>query len=147
MPELLLEIGTEEIPSGFMPRALEAMKELIQKEFQTHRLGFEEIKSLGTPRRLVLTAGGVAPAQEKRFLEVLGPAKRIAFDEKGEPTKAALGFAKGQGIPVEELQIVKTEKGEYLCARKEEKGEETARLLPAILTRLISSIPFPKSMR
>ena len=147
MPELLLEIGTEEIPSGFMPRALEAMSELMQKEFQTHRLGFEEIKSLGTPRRLVLTASGVAPAQEKRFLEVLGPAKRIAFDEKGEPTKAALGFAKGQGIPVEELQMVKTDKGEYLCARKEEKGEETARLLPAILTRLISSIPFPKSMR
>ena len=147
MPELLLEIGTEEIPSGFMPRALEAMRDLMQKEFQTHRLGFGEIKSLGTPRRLVVTAVGLAPAQEQRFLEVMGPAKRIAFDEKGQPTKAALGFAKGQGIPVENLQVVKTEKGEYICARKEEKGEETGRLLPAMLTRLISSIPFPKSMR
>jgi glycyl-tRNA synthetase beta chain len=147
MPELLLEIGTEEIPSGFMPRALEAMRDLLQKEFQTHRLGFEEIKSLGTPRRLVVNAAGVAPGQERRSLEVLGPAKRIAFDEKGEPTKAALGFAKGQGVPVESLQVVKTEKGEYICARKEEKGEETGQLLPAILTRLIASIPFPKSMR
>ena len=142
MSELLLEIGTEEIPSGFMPRALEAMKDLLQKEFQTHRIGFQEIKSLGTPRRLVVTASGVAAAQEQRLLEVLGPAKRIAFDEKGQPTKAALGFAKGQGIPVEDLQIVKTEKGEYLCARKEEKGEETSRLLPAILPRLISATPF-----
>ncbi|MBP1715497.1 MAG: glycyl-tRNA synthetase beta chain [Deltaproteobacteria bacterium] len=147
MSELLLEIGTEEIPSGFMPRALEAMKDLLQKEFQTHRLAFQEVKSLGTPRRLVVTASGVAAAQEQRFLEVIGPAKRIAFDEKGQPTKAALGFAKGQGIPVEDLQIAKTEKGEYICARKEEKGEETSRLLPAILTRLISAIPFPKSMR
>lgn len=147
MSELLLEIGTEEIPSGFMPRALEAMKDLLQKEFQTHRIGFQEVKSQGTPRRLVVTASGVAAAQEQRFLEVLGPAKRIAFDEKGQPTKAALGFAKGQGIPVEDLQIAKTEKGEYLCARKEEKGEETSRLLPAILSRLISATPFPKSMR
>jgi len=147
MSELLLEIGTEEIPSGFMPRALEAMKDLLQKEFQTHRIGFQEVKSQGTPRRLVVTASGVAAAQEQRFLEVLGPAKRIAFDEKGQPTKAALGFAKGQGIPVEDLQIAKTEKGEYLCARKEEKGEETSRLLPAIHSRLISTTPFPKSMR
>ncbi len=147
MPELLLEIGTEEIPSGFMPRALEAMRDLLQKEFQAHRIGFEEVKSLGTPRRLVVMASGVAAAQEKRLLEVLGPAKRIAFDEKGQPTKAALGFARGQGIPIEDLQVVKTEKGEYLCARKEETGEETGRLLPAILTRLISATPFPKSMR
>jgi len=147
MPELLLEIGTEEIPSGFMPRALEAMKDLLQKEFQTNRIGFQEIRSLGTPRRLVATVGEVAAAQEQRFLEVIGPAKRIAFDEKGQPTKAALGFAKGQGIPVEDLKIAKTEKGEYVCARKQEKGEETSKLLPAILTRFIAAIPFPKSMR
>jgi glycyl-tRNA synthetase beta chain len=147
MSELLLEIGTEEIPSGFMPRALEAMKDLLAKEFQTHRIGFEEIRSLGTPRRLVVMAAGVAPAQEQRVLEVLGPAKRIAFDEEGRPTKAALGFARGQGVSVEDLRVAQTEKGEYLCARKEERGEETGRLLPAILPRLIAAVPFPKSMR
>jgi glycyl-tRNA synthetase beta chain len=147
MAELLLEIGTEEIPSGYVSRALEAMKDLLEKEFQTQRIGFHEVRSLGTPRRLVVTAGGVATAQEQRVREVMGPAKRIAFDEQGMPTKAALGFAKGQGIPVEALQIVTTEKGEYICARKEEKGEETGQLLPAIFPRLIASIPFPKSMR
>jgi glycyl-tRNA synthetase beta chain len=147
MAELLLEIGTEEIPSGFIPRALEAMKGLLEKELLNHRIGFQEVKSLGTPRRLVLTAGEVATSQEKRVREVIGPAKRIAFDDQGIPTKAALGFAKGQGIPVEDLQIVSTEKGEYVCARKEEKGEETSLLLPEIFPRLIASIPFSKSMR
>jgi len=147
MPELLLEIGTEEIPSGFIPRALEDMKALLEREFQSNRLSFNEVKALGTPRRLVLTATGVAPSQERRLLEVIGPAKHIAFDGNGQPTKAAQGFARGQGIAVEELHIVKTERGEYVCARKEEHGEETFNLLPLILPRLISSISFPKSMR
>jgi len=147
MSELLLEIGTEEIPSGFIPRGLEEMKGLLVKEFQTHRIAFKEIKAMGTPRRLVLAAMGIAPFQEGRFIESIGPARRIAFDEEGKPTKAAQGFARGQGIPVEELQTITTEKGEYICARKEEKGVETFQLLPSILPRLIASIPFPKSMR
>ncbi|MBI5967827.1 MAG: glycine--tRNA ligase subunit beta [Deltaproteobacteria bacterium] len=147
MSELLLEIGTEEIPAGFIPQALEEMKGLLEKEFQNQRIACKEIKALGTPRRLVLTATGVATTQEGRVLEIIGPAKRVAFNEQGKPTKAALGFARGQGVPVEELRLVQTEKGEYVCARKEEKGEETVRLLPSLLPRLISSISFPKSMR
>jgi len=147
MAELLLEIGTEEIPSGFIPQALEEMKALLAKDFQGQRIACKEIKTLGTPRRLVLTATGVAPSQEKKFAEIIGPAKPIAFDGRGQPTKAALGFAKAQGVPVEELKLIKTEKGEYVCARKEEQGVETIQLLPAILPRLISSVPFPKSMR
>ena len=147
MAEFLLEIGTEEIPSGYIPRALENMKGFLEKEFQNQRIAYKEIKAMGTPRRLVLTASGVATTQEGRLTEVIGPAKRIAFNEQGEPTKAALGFARGQGIGIEQLQVVKTDKGEYVAARKEEKGEETNQLLPAILPRLISSISFPKSMR
>jgi glycyl-tRNA synthetase beta chain len=147
LAEFFLEIGTEEIPSGFIPRALEEMKVLLGREFQNHRLAYKEIKALGTPRRLVLTATGVAPTQEGRLTEIIGPARRIAFNEQGQPTKAALGFAKSQGIGVEELQIANTDRGEYVCLRKEEKGEETILLLPSILPRLISSIAFPKSMR
>jgi glycyl-tRNA synthetase beta chain len=147
MAEFLLEIGTEEIPSGFILKALEDMKGFLEKEFQNHRISYKEVKAMGTPRRLVLTASGVATTQEGRLTEVIGPAKRIAFTEEGQPTKAALGFARGQGIGIEELQVVKTEKGEYISARKEEKGEETIQLLPVILPRLISSISFPKSMR
>lgn len=147
MSELLLEIGTEEIPSGFIPKALKEMENLLAEEFQAQRIGYKEIKAMGTPRRLVLMGTGLASGQEGRVIETIGPARRIAFDEQGNPTKAALGFARGQGIPAGELRIVQTEKGEYLCARKEEKGEETSRLLPSILPRLIASIPFPKSMR
>lgn len=147
MPEFLLEIGTEEIPSGFIPPVLEEMKALLEKEFRSRRLGFKEIRSMATPRRLVLLATGVAPVQEGRVVEVIGPAKAIAFDKQGQPTKAALGFARGQGIGAEELKIVKTEKGEYVCARKEERGEETILLLPTFLPTLIASLSFSKSMR
>ena len=106
------------------------MQGLLAKEFQSQRIAFKEIKAMGTPRRLVLTATGVAPSQEGRWIETVGPARRIAFDPEGKPTKAAQGFARGQGIPVEELQVVRTEKGEYVCARREEKGVETFQLLP-----------------
>ena len=117
MSELLLEIGTEEIPSGFIPKALTEMESLLVKEFQAQRIAYKEIKAMGTPRRLVLMGMGVDSAQEGRVIETIGPARRIAFDEQGNPTKAALGFARSQGIPAEELNTVQTEKGEYVCAR------------------------------
>ena len=127
MSELLLEIGTEEIPSGFIPRALEEMQSLLEKEFQAQRIAYKEIKAMGTPRRLVLLATGVAPAQEGRIIETIGPAKRIAFDDQGHPTKAALGFARGQGVPVEELKVVQTEKGEFPGCRSDENELQLGR--------------------
>jgi len=147
MAELLFEVGTEEIPSSYLPKAVEEMRTILAAEFKNNRINYKEIKALATPRRLALAATGVSPTQEKRMIEVIGPAKHIAFDEKGQPTKAALGFARGQGVPVEQLEVVKKEKGEYVCARKVEEGVETFTLLPAILARLISSLSFPKSMR
>ncbi len=147
MPELLLEIGTEEIPSAYMPAAVQELSVLLEKEFRGQRIPFKEIRSMGTPRRLVLAATGVGAAQEGRILETIGPARQIAFDKEGQPTRAATGFARGQGVRVEDLQVVRTEKGEYVCARKEEKGEETFTLLSGILPRLIQSMSFPKSMR
>lgn len=147
MGELLFEVGTEEIPSTFLPKAIAEMKDLLAKELQNNRISYKEIKSFGTPRRLVVAATNVSVTQEKRLIEVIGPAKHIAFDERGQPTKAALGFARAQGIPVEKLEVVQREKGEYVCARKIEEGEETLALLPGILSRLISSLSFPKSMR
>lgn len=147
MAEFVLEIGTEEIPSSFIPKALEEMQALLEKELQAQRIGYREIKAMGTPRRLVLTSSDVAPRQEGRSINVTGPARNIAFDKEGRPTKAALGFARGQGVAVEELQTVQTEKGEYLCVRREEQGEETMGLLVSILPRLMASVPFPKSMR
>lgn len=145
--ELLLEIGAEEIPAAFLPKALRDMEEIIRKELVENRIPYGQIQTMGTPRRLFLTVASVAERQEDQVIEKLGPACRVAFDSQGTPSPAALGFARGQGIAVTDLQTANTEKGEYLCARKKIIGAATEGLLPAILVRLISAIPFRKSMR
>ena len=147
LKELLLEIGTEEIPAGFVPKALEEMDALIKKEFSFLRIKHGEVKTFGTPRRLVLSVTGVAERQEDVSIQVMGPAKKAAFDEKGDLTKAAEGFARSQRVDVSDLKVVQTPKGEYLAVQKEEKGRPTADILEEVLPRLTSSIPFRKSMR
>ena len=144
--ELLLEIGTEEIPAGFISIALEEMALLIRRELHAIRIAHGEVKTLGTPRRLVLLVEDVAEKQEDVEREKLGPPVHMAFDDKGRPTKAALGFAKGQGLRVEDLVTVKGEKGEYVGAVKKEEGKASSDLLVEILPGIIGSISFPKSM-
>ena len=145
--ELLLEIGTEEIPAAFLPKALKDLEEIARGELAANRIPHGEIRTLGTPRRLFLTVAGIAERQEDQVIEKLGPAARVAFDEQGNPSRAAVGFARGQNLGIAELERVTTEKGEYLCARKKIIGEATEGLLPAILTKVITGIPFRKSMR
>lgn len=145
--ELLFEIGTEEIPSVYIPDILKDLGALARRIFEEERIGFSKIKTYATPRRLVLYVEGLEEAQRPQVREVIGPPKAVAFDEKGEPTKAALGFAKAQGIPIEKLKIKRTERGEYVVATIEEKGSKTIGLLPSILPRIVTSLPFPKSMR
>lgn len=145
--ELLLEIGTEEIPAAFLPKAINDIKTLITKEFSEVRIGYGDVVAMATPRRLCLCVKDVAERQEDQLVEKLGPAKRVAFDEDGNPTKAALGFARGQGIDISEVETIITEKGEYLCARKKITGEDTKALLSELLPKFITSIPFKKSMR
>ena len=145
--ELLFEIGTEEIPAGFLSKTVGDMEDIIRKSLTEKMIPFEGIKCMATPRRLVLYIADVAQKQEDQTLEKLGPAKKTAFDENGHPTKAALGFAKGQGLEVSQLETIITDKGEYLGARKTIAGMPTASLLPAILTDFLLAIPFRKSMR
>ena len=145
--ELLFEIGTEEIPAGFLSKAIADMEEIIRKSFTEKRIIFEGIKCMATPRRLVLYIAAVGEKQEDQTIEKMGPAKKAAFDENGNPTKAALGFAKSQGLEISELEIIVTEKGEYLGARKTISGQSTEVLLPEILTNFLLNIPFKKSMR
>src|SRR5512136_412898 len=111
--ELLLEIGTEEIPAALLPKAIRDMDEIIRRELSNKRIQHDEIKTMATPRRLYLCVLNVASRQEDQIIEKVGPAKRVAYDENGNPTKAAVGFATGQGISVSELEVVTTEKGEY----------------------------------
>jgi len=147
LKELLLEIGTEEIPSVYLNPAIGKIEELTKKLFAENRVSHGQIKVFGSPRRLILFVENLSDRQESITSKVIGPPKRVSFNEKGLPTQAAVGFAKNQGIRVEDLNVEKTEKGEYLCAVKEEKGEATKKILPDILPKLIFSIPFPKHMR
>jgi glycyl-tRNA synthetase beta chain len=143
---MLLEIGTEEIPAGFIPQALAGIQEILQKEMEARRVGYGEFRVMGTPRRLSLYAE-LEEQQLPLEQERIGPPKTVAFDAQGRPTKAALGFAQKEGVGVEALEVIKTEKGEYLCVRKREKGRKTNALLAEALPRLITSFPFAKSMR
>jgi glycyl-tRNA synthetase beta chain len=145
--ELLFEIGTEEIPAGLLSRAVVDMEDIIRKSLTERRIGFTGIKCMATPRRLVLTIADLALKQDDQTIEKMGPAKKAAFDENGNPTKAALGFARGQDMDISQLETIITEKGEYLGARKTIAGQPTDTLLPEILTSFLLAIPFKKSMR
>ena len=145
--DLLLEIGTEELPATYIEPALRQMETLSQKLFSEERVPFKEIKTYATPRRLILFMKEVARKQEDLIHEALGPSKKVAFDSQGNPTKAAIGFAKSKGVEVEDLVTRKVEKGEYVFALKKEPGRATLKVLPRILKEIITGISFPKSMR
>jgi glycyl-tRNA synthetase beta chain len=147
MKELLLEIGAEEIPAGFVSQALIDLERIARRELDAGRVDFGGIKTFGTPRRLVLVIEAVSEKQRDEESKKIGPSKQAAFDTKGNPTKAAIGFAKGQSVPVESLTLVQTEKGEYVCAVRKEQGRPTVELLADFLPKWILSIPFQKSMR
>ena len=103
--DLLFEIGTEEIPAGFIPGALKSMEELAAKSLEAARLSHGKMRAMGNPRRLALHVAGLAERQPDSVRVALGPPKKAAFDESGRPTKAAEGFAKSQGVAVEQLTI------------------------------------------
>src|SRR5690554_5366568 len=116
MRSLLLEIGTEEIPAKFMPPALRQLKELAEKKFSEARLQYQEINTYGTPRRIVLFIKGLPEVQQDLVEEVKGPSAKVAFDAQGNPSKAAQGFARGQGVDVKDLTVKETEAGSYVYA-------------------------------
>lgn len=146
--EFLLEIGAEEIPSRFIGPALEKMKELFSQLLASGRVASGgDIKTYGTPRRLVLYAPELDERQADVSREALGPPKKIAYDADGKPTKAALVFAEKNNVAVDALGVKSTDKGEYVVARIDEKGGDTAAWLGQVMPGFILSIPFPKSMR
>jgi glycyl-tRNA synthetase beta chain len=145
--ELLFEIGTEEIPSGYMPPALEELKTVAGRLLQEQRLTFTTIRTLGTPRRLTLFVDGLAEKQADIRREVIGPTRSVAFDADGKPTRAAEGFARAQGIPVGRLQVRTLDRGEYVVAVVQETGAPTPEVLTTILPRILGSLSFPKFMR
>ena len=144
---LLVEIGVEEIPSHVMASTLQQLREKASARLSALGVSFESPQVYGTPRRLILYLPQLAPQQATRLEVVSGPAKKVGFDPQGNPTPAAIGFAKSQGVAVSELKTRQTEKGEYLCVEREVRGEPTAILLRKMLPEMISSLSFPRSMR
>lgn len=142
MEKLLFEIGTEEIPAKFMPGILKQLQELAAGKMQELRIPFENITVYGTPRRMTFIAAGVAETQADSTIEAKGPSVKIAF-VSGAPSKAAIGFARGQGVDVNELEV----RGEYVYAVKHLAGQPVADLLPALLLDILESLSFPKNMR
>ena len=143
---LLFEIGMEELPARFLNQALKDLKNNLEAKLKDGRISFKDIKTYGTPRRLVLDVHELGEQQEDLNIVNMGPAKNVAYGSNGEISRAGLGFAKSQGIEAEDLEIVSTPKGEYIAARKFMKGKETKELLPEILKSLVLELNFQKSM-
>ncbi len=145
--DLIVEIGTEEIPAGFLMPALAQLKTETDKLLGQERISYGSVITQGTPRRMVLMVDGVAASQEDAQQERTGPFVAQAFDDSGAPTKAAQGFARGCGVAVEDLGRVQTPKGEKLAFVKKIVGRSSLEVFSEILPGLISGLNFPKSMR
>lgn len=145
--ELFLEIGTEEIPAGMLPVAMRDLERMIRKELTAARIEFGAITTYATPRRLVLAVADVAELQQRQELNLTGPSIKVAYDADGNPTKAAQGFARSNGVDVSELSQKETEKGSYLFLSKVIEGQPVCDQLPAMLLKIVSSLSFKKSMR
>lgn len=141
--DVLLEIGTEEIPARFMPGILSQLENISKAKLSGMRIDFKEVQVVGTPRRFALVVRNVSDRQQDKESFNKGPSVKIAFDSNGQPTKAAQGFAKGQGIDVSRLVT----KDGYVYAMVKEKGRQVSELMTEIMPSIISSLSFPKNMR
>ncbi|NLT24740.1 MAG: glycine--tRNA ligase subunit beta [Syntrophorhabdus sp.] len=144
---LLLEIGTEEIPARFLTPAKEGLSALIREAFAGARIAFGDISIQTAPRRMGLFVQDVAEKQAETVTVKFGPPYNRAFDEAGNPTKAAIGFARSQGVEVGDLTKGVKDGVEFVTVEKEEKGVPTVEMLPVLLPDIISRVPFQKKMR
>lgn len=147
MHRFLLEIGVEEVPARFLPLGINMLRQRAAELFEKYLIEFSDIKTYGTPRRFVLIAKGLPDKQRDVEREVWGPPKKIAFDEKGAPTKTLIGFCSAQGIDINTVEVRKKDKGEYVVATVKEKGQPVKEILGRFSVELINSLNFPKSMR
>jgi len=145
--DLLIEIGTEELPPKALPNLSKAFAEGIAKGLQKQEIVYESISAFATPRRLAVIIKAVASIQANRETERRGPSLKAAFDAEGEASKAALGFARSCGVNVSELEKLETEKGAWLIYKQTQYGQATASLIPAIIESSLAALPIPKRMR
>ncbi len=145
--DFVIEVGTEELPPQDVRAAIEQWSQAVPQLLEQLRLSYEGLRVSATPRRIVAYVTKLAPRQEDRVVEVKGPPAHIAFDAQGRPTKAAEGFARSQGVPVESLQVRSEGKKSYVVAVKREEGRDAGEVLQAALPDLIARLRFTKAMR
>ncbi|BFT32102.1 glycine--tRNA ligase subunit beta [Alteromonas sp. D210916BOD_24] len=143
----LVELGTEELP----PKALKSLGEAFAAQFEAALtqadLSFNSVSWFAAPRRLAVYVSGLAEGQADKVVEKRGPAVSAAFDADGNPTKAAQGWARGNGISVEEAERLVTDKGEWLLHKAHVPGQSVAELLESLINQAVSKLPIPKPMR
>jgi glycyl-tRNA synthetase beta chain len=146
--ELLLEIGTEEIPASWLPALTSQLGQVLEARLKDARLAVEEpIETYSTPRRLTVRSARIAERQTDLEESVTGPPVSAAFGPDGQLTPAGAGFAKKHGVPEDQIERITTPKGEYLGVKKHQRGRAAVDVLPEVLTGVLRSMTFPKPMR
>lgn len=144
---LLIEIGTEELPPKALRKLAQAFADNVEAGLKSANLAFDTVNWLASPRRLAVNVLALAAAQPDKVVEKKGPAIKAAFDADGNPTKAAQGWARGNGISVEQAGRLKTDKGEWLLHKAEVKGKAVVDLIGDIAAKALAKLPIPKPMR
>jgi glycyl-tRNA synthetase beta chain len=145
--EFLIELGTEELPPTQLRTLAQAFADNFEKELQAAELSHQGIKWFATPRRLALKVTALAESQLDKVVEKRGPAISMAFDAEGNATKAAQGWARGNGITVEQAERLVTDKGEWLLFKEEVKGQETKAVIADLAAKALANLPIAKPMR
>lgn len=144
---LIIELGTEELPPKQLRTLAQGFSDSIQAQLEKADIGFESVKFLASPRRLAVSVTALSTGQSDKVVEKRGPAIASAFDADGNPTKAAMGWARSNGITVDEAERLKTDKGEWLLFKAQVKGQATVELIPAMVEQALTKLPIAKPMR
>jgi len=145
--DLFYEIGTEEIPARYINNALKEMKDILSKNLNDLNVQFDEIEIKATPRRFAILVKNIDEKQKDLKEEYKGPAKKIAYDNEGNPTKALIGFVKGKKGSIENVELRKVGDDEYIFLNVEKPGKETILFVKEILENVVRGVNFPKPMR
>ncbi|EOX4284090.1 TPA: glycine--tRNA ligase subunit beta [Vibrio cholerae] len=145
--EFLIELGTEELPPKQLRTLAEAFAANFAAELATADIAHEGVTWFATPRRLALKVANLTESQPDRVVEKRGPAVNVAFDADGKPTKAAEGWARGNGITVEQAERLVTDKGEWLLFKEQVQGQQTASVVVDMAAKALANLPIAKPMR
>ena len=147
MSTILFELGCEELPPKSLKPLRDALQASVTEQLNEAEIGFDSIKAFAAPRRLAIRIEGISDKQPDRSEQKRGPAIKAAFDSDGNPTRAAMGFAKGLGIDASELITINTDKGDYVGYEQTIQGQATTELLPTIFQTALDNLPIAKRMR